>query len=158
MRAVTRLTAVAGSFITTSAVAPGLPALRTTASSLRVSLISDGVMCVASTFTVTTSFVAPTTTTTTTTATSAMSATAMAAVGANIWHQRLGRPNERTMQATWNIAETNQVTSTRKVVFIEVPSAAISTATGAEGNITTTSSSMIISSPTLTAPRATSTS
>ena len=61
-------------------------------------------------FTATTSIVAPTTTpglpTATATATPAMSATAMAMAGANIWHQRLGHPNEYTMPATRNIAKT----------------------------------------------------
>ena len=67
-------------------------------------------MGAASGFTATTSFVAFTTTpglpTTTAIATPAMPATAMAAAKANIWHQRLGHPNERTMQAARNIAET----------------------------------------------------
>ncbi|CAM9900823.1 unnamed protein product [Ascophyllum nodosum] len=86
----------------------GLSALRTTASSLGACLISGGAMEATSPFTTTTYFVAPTTTPRlpTSTATPAMPASAMVAVGVNIWHQCLERPNKRTMQAVRNIAET----------------------------------------------------
>ena len=79
-------------------------------SALASRLLRSGAMGAASAFTATTSFVAPTTTpglqTTTATATPVMPATAMAAAWANVWHQRLGHPNERTIQAARNIAET----------------------------------------------------
>ena len=81
-----------------------------TGSALASRLLRSGAMGAASAFTVTTSSLAPTTTpglpTTTATTTSAMPATAMAAAGANVWPQRLGHPNERTMQVARNIAET----------------------------------------------------
>ena len=66
--------------------------------SVSAHVISGGAIGAASAFTVTTPFVAPTTMelpTATATTTTVMQATAMAAVGANIWHQRLGHPNER---------------------------------------------------------------
>lgn len=61
--------------------------------------------------------VAPTTTpeipASITTATSALLTTAMSTkAGANIWHQRLSHPNERTVQGLGNNSETGSISST----------------------------------------------
>ena len=67
-------------------------------------------MGVVSAFRVTTSSAAPTTTlelpTVTITGTAANPVIAMVWAGVSIWYQRLEHPNECTIQATWNIAET----------------------------------------------------
>ena len=109
-------------FIATPTLAPGLSVRRITASAHGARLISGGTMGAASTSIVTTSFAAAKNAlglaTTTTTATPVMPTATMAAMAKafpaptpehsneNIWHQRLGYPNERTLQAARNIAET----------------------------------------------------
>ncbi|CAN0436329.1 unnamed protein product [Ascophyllum nodosum] len=114
MGAMAPLATAARPLIALSAVASGLPALRTTASAHGARLISGGTIGAASTSTVTTSFLAPTITigllSATTTATPAMPTTAMAAGSEHLapasvtserehmgWHQLLGHPNEPTM-------------------------------------------------------------
>ena len=99
-------------FIAIFTAAPGLLTLRTSALTLGARLVSGSAMRAASVFTETTSFAALTTTlglpTATTTATTTLPKrrTTMAAVESNIWHQCLGHPNEHTIQAAQNIAET----------------------------------------------------
>ena len=85
MAAVAPLATATWRFVVTSTMAPGLPALRTTASADGARLISGGTIGVTSTSTATTSFVAPTITpglpSATTTATPVMLTTAMASAG-----------------------------------------------------------------------------
>ena len=128
MKAVAPLATVALPFIVATTMVPGLPALRSKASVHGTRMISGGTFGAALALTAVTSFVASTTMlglpTATTTAKPAMPTTAVAA-GANIWHQclgrpienishqRLGHPNERTMLAARNIAETGVILPTR---------------------------------------------
>ena len=82
MRAVAPLATAARPLIATSTAAPGLPALQTTALAHGARLINSGTMGAASTSSGTTSFAVPLIT--------------QRRRGANICHQRLEYPNERT--------------------------------------------------------------